>query len=688
MELTFMVSNDGANLKRSQIRRACKSCRHKKVTHPVPKYKALPSRAYPLTKRCYHDISPDQSAVGGSLPDISEAMNSQSPVSRRSRRDPVVRSRSASPRGGRGSGISQRTVELGNGSPSMSDAGAAADVEESKRFACDSNPMATLMEQAESRLQSGPSQKGDVGAWLEVEAVGSSSQRVLDSHVDTDKLPPKQCQEALIDIYFRRIQPIVPLLDEDRVRVQQKDGGISRRLLQVICLVAAKDRSAAASLCLGSRSDPLSLVEFSNILYADIIQSISRRSEKKVLSIQILALLSLHEWGATGSEDCSLNLAQAIHHAQTIGLHLIRRERSPDALQTGLFWCLWSLDRWNAAMNGRPLMINDDDLSQGVEDVIAGFQSPFRVWLRIADKLGQVIRFYRPAMRGVDRSEFDLPCFEELVEQCEAFDMAPALLESLEFIYHSVIILSTHSSGLQGRSKPRTSKVRQNNSILTIVSLSHNQDIRNYLPVPMVGYTISLAFSVTYTQLRDSKLPSARDTAISQIRQLHQCLTELGCTWWSAAVMTRLGQRVLNKIQPTIGPERSTSPETHIARPNLRSGVTHISPRHAMAAGDLQSHLDADRMQMARRMDVGYQTAHSLPEHPLGVDEYSGVKEIYSTPFLTPPGSEDFDAFFGNFLDVSYPSGSNDPFLLDLDLPNSEFAQNWLDEVANANRHS
>jgi hypothetical protein len=194
----------------------------------------------------------------------------------------------------------------------------------------------------------------------------------------------------------------------------------------------------------------------------------------------------------------------------------------------------------------------------------------------------------------------------------------------------------------------------------------------------MIGYTISLAFSVTYKQLRDSKLPSARDTAISQIRQLHQCLKKLGCTWWSAAVMTRLGQRVLNKIQLTMDPERFTSSETHITRPNSQSGLTHISPHHITSTGNPQSHLGADRTQMARRIDVGSQAAHSLADNPLGVYEHSGVGESYSTPYLAPTEVEDFDAFFGNFLDVSYPSCSNDQFLLGLDLPDYEFAQNLV----------
>jgi hypothetical protein len=304
------------------------------------------------------------------------------------------------------------------------------------------------MEQNESRLQNGRFQKGDVGAWLSAEenpidhgeTPSPFSQTAPGTYVHPDWLPSKDCQKALIDIYFRRIHPLLPLLDEDKVRSQHRAGTLHPRLLQVICLVAAKDRGAAPFLCLGLHSKSLPLEKFSNILYTDAMRNISRRAEKKVLAIQILALLSLHEWGSTGSEDCSLNLAQAIHHAQTMGLHLMRPDQHAGTSSRGIFWCLWGLDRWNAAMNGRPLMIHDGDRSQGVDDVVSTFQSPFRVWLRVTDKLGEVINLYRPIMKGVDQSEVDLPSFEDIVEHCEAWDMSPDLLGMKHFLVSCNII--------------------------------------------------------------------------------------------------------------------------------------------------------------------------------------------------------------------------------------------------------
>ncbi|KAF9242739.1 transcriptional regulator family: Fungal Specific TF [Penicillium roqueforti] len=645
MELTFLISRDGKNAKRGHARRACNSCRHKK-------------------KRCYHNTSPEQVDDVTCSPIFSGLADSRHPAPQASRRDRAVRNRSASPRCER-SGVPSLQNPVEQEAESFigpnADTPAEAD-QESRRFACDSNPIATLMEQNESRLQGGRSQKGDVGAWLGTDESSidrgetpDSSQILLGTHVHPGCLPSKDCQQALIDIYFRRIHPLLPLLDEDNVRSQHRAGTLAARLLQVMCLVAAKDRGAVPFLRLGPDSNPLPLEKFSNILYTDAMQNISRRPEKKVLAIQILALLSLHEWGSTGSEDCSLNLAQAIHHAQTMGLHLLRPDQHSDTSSRNLFWCLWSLDRWNAAMNGRPLMIHDGDRSHGVDDVISTFRSPFRVWLRIADKLGEVIHFYRPIIKSVDQSELDLPSFEDLVEHCEAWDMAPDLLESLELVYHSVIILSTHSSGLQGRSQPRVSKIRQGHSILTIASLSFNQDIRNLVPFPMIGYTVSLAFSVTYKQLRESKLTSARRTAISQIRLFHQFLKEMRTTWWSAAVMTRLGQRVLSNIQPTVDQERSTGPEIDITRLNSAHESTHISPRQLASTEDMQSHSAADIPNVGRRINAGSPSTHPLAGHQLGPDQPLNL-EVDSMPFLTATEIEDFDTFFGNFLDLGFKS--------------------------------
>lgn len=73
-------------------------------------------------------------------------------------------------------------------------------------------------------------------------------------------------------------------------------------------------------------------------------------------------------------------------------------------------------------------MIHDRDMGQKVDDILPLFESPFRTWLSLTDRLGEVIRFYRPIVDGNDEQELDLPSFEELVDSSNAWDTPPDFL--------------------------------------------------------------------------------------------------------------------------------------------------------------------------------------------------------------------------------------------------------------------
>lgn len=152
-------------------------------------------------------------------------------------------------------------------------------------------------------------------------------------------------------------------------------------------------------------------------------------------TIACLALMSLHTEGPDGGERSSWNLMRAIHLAQTVGLHLGRgrRESSQDSKGKGLvllFWALWSLDRINAAVNGRPVMMHERDIGLRAEDSWEVFGAPFRLWIRLAQGLDRVIGLYRPAAASVGGggSENGFPGFEDLVEQCGGWDIEQNIL--------------------------------------------------------------------------------------------------------------------------------------------------------------------------------------------------------------------------------------------------------------------
>lgn len=304
------------------------------------------------------------------------------------------------------------------------------------RFLCHTSPLVALqndLQPPQPRRLRSHSRKGEVGAWSNQEGITakeSGPQRSPFPHQldNSGILPPKQSQIALVQIFFSRIHPLLPLVDEDDTRHQFENNSLPLPLLQAICLVAAKDGNAASFLLLGSDATLLPVEKFGQRLYKDILQNMpSRENGNRFLIIRILALLSLHEWGPNGSEDSSLTLTQAIHHAWSVGLHLRGPDSESSLKAKSLFWCLWSLDRWNSVVEGRPVLIHDYDHGQKVTDVLPLFNPPFRIWLLVADQLSCVISTYRPRLE--DRDQFpDLSLFEEFVEVSQAWNTEAQLL--------------------------------------------------------------------------------------------------------------------------------------------------------------------------------------------------------------------------------------------------------------------
>lgn len=236
-------------------------------------------------------------------------------------------------------------------------------------------------------------------------------------------LPPRQCQDGLLDIYFNLIHPLLPLIDHDVFSERYRHGTASPLLMQAICIVASKHADAASYLCLGDDPRKMGPREFSHRLYNAVIAGIEAKTERnRVVLIQVLALISLHCEGPDGAEQASMHLAQAIHHAHTFGLqfgHQWKNQKSDDEENLeDLFWCLWSLDKINACMNGRPLLMHERDNSLTKLPMDPEKRSsPFGVWLQISEMLDKVIDYYRPGSKSEETGweGDDFLGFEEMV---------------------------------------------------------------------------------------------------------------------------------------------------------------------------------------------------------------------------------------------------------------------------------
>lgn len=251
-------------------------------------------------------------------------------------------------------------------------------------------------------------------------------------------LPPRKNRDVLLDIYFSSVHPLLPIVDKNLFSDRYSQGTEPRLLMQAICVVASKHADAFPILCLGDDPHVLSPREFSQRLYNAVIAGIEAKLEKnRVVLIQVLALISLHCEGPDGAEQASMHLAQAIHHAHTFGLqfgHQWKNQKSDSQENLeDLFWCLWSLDKLNACMNGRPLIMHDRDNSMTkLPTDPEKRSSPFGIWLQISEMLDKVIDYYRPG-RSVEETGWegdDFLGFEEMVGDGEDKLDGPIMSES------------------------------------------------------------------------------------------------------------------------------------------------------------------------------------------------------------------------------------------------------------------
>jgi hypothetical protein len=237
----------------------------------------------------------------------------------------------------------------------------------------------------------------------------------------------------LSDLYFANIHPIIPLLNEEEYWQSLSRGTIPTPLVHVVCLVAAKDNGAEKHLkLLQSRDTLVPVREFCSQLYLSISTALSRRTTtRKLTQMRILGLLSLHQEGSDGVEQASSCIAQAIHHAQSMALHLPQPAADVDGNLKRTFWCLWTLDRLNAATNSRPCIMGDIDI--GIPDVTPEESGSvaFDVWFGIAKLLNKVIGLYRPNNDdSVSGLESGFPAFEQIMDDMHAWQLSSSTIGS------------------------------------------------------------------------------------------------------------------------------------------------------------------------------------------------------------------------------------------------------------------
>jgi hypothetical protein len=243
--------------------------------------------------------------------------------------------------------------------------------------------------------------------------------------------------KELSKIYFANVHPMIPLLDEAEYWQSFAWYTVSIPLVHAVCLIAAKDSAAEKHLrLLPSKETIVPVRRPCSRLYKSITTAMAcHPGICKTTRMRILGLLSLHQEGSDSVEKASSHISQAIHHAQSLALHL-PEPSDPGWNMKRAFWYLWTLDRLNSAINSRLCFIADIDIATSdLSPQESGFVA-FNLCFRLAKILNKVIGLYRPnSERSLLGWDSGFPGFEQLVNKANAWKLPPSTIGSCPQTY-------------------------------------------------------------------------------------------------------------------------------------------------------------------------------------------------------------------------------------------------------------
>lgn len=312
---------------------------------------------------------------------------------------------------------------------------------EQARFIGDLNPEAVFAAATSPNYTSrGASLEDSIGVWLTSNPNGQSSSSSAESSSSLfygaglmiQKLLPileQECLsvipsdvllEALSRIYFDKIHPILPAVDRGVYTRLDPSSPAKILLQQGICLAASKNYAVRHLLVLPGSTICLSPRQFNDRISSAMRTSIEMGliKHKKIL---ISSLLLLSQFKDSPGDILSQLCGKAVHHTQSIGLHLKGRGQDrEEAANVTLFCCVWAVDRMNAAFNGRPIIMHERDMREDLEECFQQQDPCFRAFLEVVSLLDRIIVLYRPQSIPADMAILELafPSFEEIALKC------------------------------------------------------------------------------------------------------------------------------------------------------------------------------------------------------------------------------------------------------------------------------
>lgn len=286
----------------------------------------------------------------------------------------------------------------------------------------------------EDNTSTGPGDRIDsesIGVWVKGE---SGSQQRLNPHlytylasINAFSMPLRPNRDALIRLYCESVDKVLPLLDRDQFVKLHNIGQAPTLLLHAVLLVAA--RHPQASQYLGRQSVrqfcATTAAKIRALLFADVEQD-------RLTLVRIYALLSLHAEGPDGLENSCADIQKAMHYAISLGLHHEKPFVEKEELNR-LWWTLWCMDRINACVNARPLIIDLKDT--GLKFITEQEHKNLGRLVKMCYKLERVIYLYRPS----ESNKVVPPDVNDMFVGDDTFNPFQAILALL---HHTAVILA------------------------------------------------------------------------------------------------------------------------------------------------------------------------------------------------------------------------------------------------------
>ncbi|KAK9475063.1 uncharacterized protein V1510DRAFT_409937 [Dipodascopsis tothii] len=405
-------------------------------------------------------------------------------------------------------------------------------------------------------------EKNNIGVWVKGVSVNQPVNQHLVAYLNSlhaFDLPPRQDREGLLAIYFKYINPILPLLDQDKFLHQHARDECPTLLLHAVLLAACRHNEARRFLHLRSPRHFASLTatKIRALIYANF-------ERDKLTVVRVLALLSLHSEGSDGLEKSCSDLEQSFHYAHFLGLHHERQSHPDQTPMRALWWSLWCLDRMSACISARPLISRLDDVG------VSRLEPHEKTWLaqlfEVCSILDKVIAMYRPEdmpvpppiAMGLD--ERMLPPEHAAAVAAAAAHAARAksagrkpppvatqpFVDLLRLVRCAAVILA--HKRVPDEQDSSDILLEAASQITTIVSSQHSLP-----PLPVVPYAVSLTLTV---YLRLYPAPDA----IAGWSRSCAVLDDLSRTWWVAEAMGSMARSIFKKLEEDTFASEQTTP--------------------------------------------------------------------------------------------------------------------------------